>query len=324
MHAKPDLRVFLKWMIARSGSVITDVIWLKHWRLMRRFIAYLLLLLVAGLWVSGIAGITCWGCFPKYQNAWWMHGASSVFATCCIIAITYAKFRFTLRQRGLVWLIACSIVSALILFGIWLSSWLPRIGPPRRGDLFQLVSLIPLLTISLSFTPMLMRIYRGISFSRTDQTWSSPNQPYSEYFSFATQFGAAFALPVVANLAINHKSSDNGFFVLFSIASIFFGLLLLYPLIWGLMKSNWIVFSLISVTLIFVSSLPIAYSVATNGLASTPKEIAITTSAILSGPAMLILFCFAIRLQRFRISMPPRSFSVKSTPNDLVVHPLDA
>ena len=48
MHAKPDLRVFLKWMIARSGSVITDVIWLKHWRLMRRFIAYLLLLLVAG------------------------------------------------------------------------------------------------------------------------------------------------------------------------------------------------------------------------------------------------------------------------------------
>ena len=30
MHAKPDLRVFLKWMIARSGSVITDVISLKN------------------------------------------------------------------------------------------------------------------------------------------------------------------------------------------------------------------------------------------------------------------------------------------------------
>ena len=26
MHTKPDLRVFLKWMITRSGSVITDVI----------------------------------------------------------------------------------------------------------------------------------------------------------------------------------------------------------------------------------------------------------------------------------------------------------
>ena len=25
MHANPDLRVFLKWMIYRSGSVITDV-----------------------------------------------------------------------------------------------------------------------------------------------------------------------------------------------------------------------------------------------------------------------------------------------------------
>ena len=30
MHAKPDLRVFLKWMIAGSGSVITDVIPLKQ------------------------------------------------------------------------------------------------------------------------------------------------------------------------------------------------------------------------------------------------------------------------------------------------------
>ena len=25
MHAKPELRVFLEWMIAGSGSVITDV-----------------------------------------------------------------------------------------------------------------------------------------------------------------------------------------------------------------------------------------------------------------------------------------------------------
>ena len=30
MHAKPDLRVFLKWKIAGSGSVITDVIRLTH------------------------------------------------------------------------------------------------------------------------------------------------------------------------------------------------------------------------------------------------------------------------------------------------------
>jgi len=32
MHAKPDLRVFLKWMIADSGSVITAVIrlWFTH------------------------------------------------------------------------------------------------------------------------------------------------------------------------------------------------------------------------------------------------------------------------------------------------------
>ena len=30
MHAKPDLRVVLKWMIACSGSVIADVIWLDE------------------------------------------------------------------------------------------------------------------------------------------------------------------------------------------------------------------------------------------------------------------------------------------------------
>ena len=30
MHAKPDLRVFLKWIINRSGSVITDVMSLKN------------------------------------------------------------------------------------------------------------------------------------------------------------------------------------------------------------------------------------------------------------------------------------------------------
>ena len=33
MHAKPDLRVFLKWMIYRSGSVITDVIMLMNNRI---------------------------------------------------------------------------------------------------------------------------------------------------------------------------------------------------------------------------------------------------------------------------------------------------
>ena len=30
MHTKPDLRVFLKWLIARSGSVITAAITLER------------------------------------------------------------------------------------------------------------------------------------------------------------------------------------------------------------------------------------------------------------------------------------------------------
>ena len=36
MHTKPDLRVLLKWMIYRSGSVITDVIRLKSWPTLNR------------------------------------------------------------------------------------------------------------------------------------------------------------------------------------------------------------------------------------------------------------------------------------------------
>ena len=44
MHAKPDLRVNLKWMIARSGSVITDVIWLKQMKtLLSKFTLMLLI-----------------------------------------------------------------------------------------------------------------------------------------------------------------------------------------------------------------------------------------------------------------------------------------
>ena len=39
MHAKPDLRVVLKWMINRSGSVITDVIQIEP---MFRFLILLL------------------------------------------------------------------------------------------------------------------------------------------------------------------------------------------------------------------------------------------------------------------------------------------
>ena len=42
MHAKPDLRVFLEWMIAGSGSVITDVMRLHH-RLMQYRLSTLLL-----------------------------------------------------------------------------------------------------------------------------------------------------------------------------------------------------------------------------------------------------------------------------------------
>ena len=44
MHAKPDLRVFLKWMINRSGSVITDVI-----TLMKQFSLTSVLCLIASV-----------------------------------------------------------------------------------------------------------------------------------------------------------------------------------------------------------------------------------------------------------------------------------
>ena len=49
MHVNPDLRVFLKWMIARSGSVITDVILLlKRGQIMTRLILATSLALLLG------------------------------------------------------------------------------------------------------------------------------------------------------------------------------------------------------------------------------------------------------------------------------------
>ena len=49
MHAKPDLRVFLQWLIARSGSVITDVITLNNCCMLarRRMLVLISLVLVA-------------------------------------------------------------------------------------------------------------------------------------------------------------------------------------------------------------------------------------------------------------------------------------
>ena len=47
MHAKPDLRVYLKWMIADSGSVITDVILLNQMKIPKQFGIGVLLVVVS-------------------------------------------------------------------------------------------------------------------------------------------------------------------------------------------------------------------------------------------------------------------------------------
>ena len=47
MHAKPDLRVFLKWMIASSGSVITDVIQTEFMPRSQKLIAAIVFALLA-------------------------------------------------------------------------------------------------------------------------------------------------------------------------------------------------------------------------------------------------------------------------------------
>lgn len=291
---------------------------------MRNFIAYILLALIVAVSITGIAGITCWGCMPKHQSVWWMLGASSLFGTCCIIATTYSTFRFTIKQRWLLNLVACALVSVLIITGIWFNSWLPRTGPPRRGDLFQLASLIPLLTISLSFTPMLLRIYRGIQFSRIEEPLRPSLRPTTEYLYWAMLFGAAFALPVAANLTIKHSAAETGFFVLFAIACIFVGSLILYPAILILMRCNWMCFSLTSISGLSLVWLAIACFLAMNGFGLTASDIALSTTAILSGPIMLLIFFVAIRTLGFRVSIPIRRFNATSTPNDLRVHPLDA
>ena len=69
MHTKPDLRVFLKWMIVRSGSVITDVMWPKmNWRRIRK-------------WCASFAFI---GIFAIVVAAWIVGGALVAPANCIV------------------------------------------------------------------------------------------------------------------------------------------------------------------------------------------------------------------------------------------------
>ncbi|QEG22251.1 hypothetical protein [Mariniblastus fucicola] len=290
---------------------------------MKNFIAYALHLLASCLFICGIVGVTCWGCFQKHQNAWWLLGFSSTLGTFSIIAINFATFQIDLRQRVLNWLVPCALAFVLILIGIWIGSRLPRTGPSRRADLFQLASLAPLLTICLSFTPYLMRIYRGIALLRTDESSKPSEKPASEFAQLATLFGIALALPIAANVAINHLAGPV-FLILSAIACSLFGMLILYPLILILMKFDWTAFICIAVALFLVTSSTIASILVANAVALTPREIAITTTAILSGPTMLMLYCAALRLQGFRILIPPRRFRTNSTSSASGIHPLDA
>ena len=67
MHAKPDLRVVLKWMIAGSGSVIADVIWLND---MNRHLLIVPALIIVFVWLTWYGAVASAGSsFAHKTNA---------------------------------------------------------------------------------------------------------------------------------------------------------------------------------------------------------------------------------------------------------------
>lgn len=288
---------------------------------MRDLVVRLLFAVVVLFSITGIVGLTSYGCFPSYQIFWWIGGASSVLGTCCIIAISFSLIRVGLLRRFLLWLIPCVVVSASLLLCIWLSSFWPRVGPSRRHDLLQLASLIPLLTASLGFTPLLLQIYGGVGLLRKDGSAGRSGNPLVEYLVFALQLALGFLVPVIANLVINHSFGETGFFVIFSIGCIFLGSFVLYPLVMVLMKldaRNFLVSTLVVLLVILGGGMALSFS----GPVLTLGEMIAQTTAYFAGLIMIWLYLLALRIHGYRTCVPQRV--IRRVPRPDAVHPLDA
>lgn len=292
---------------------------------MKNFVAVTLLFLISAFCIVGLAGLTCWGCFPSHRNAWWLYGVSSFYATCCLISIGYSTFDFSPIRRVSFLILSSATISLLIMTGIWFRSWLPSTGPPRHTDLFQLASLVPLLVMSLSFTPFLLRAYRGIHITNSNNFHERFRQhALVDLGRFGLLIFAALAIPVIANRVIGHPSSVLGIFVIFSIACVAVGSIILWPSVLVLLKFNWTVFSLASFATLAIGWSAVAFLQAVSSpIVMTSDEIAVTATAAMSGPILIVLFLLAYRLLGFRIVIPHRSFSTPKT-TESTIHPLDA
>jgi hypothetical protein len=286
---------------------------------MKFHVALSIWLLVAVSCVFGIVGLTSWGCFQKHQFAWWVLGVSSTAATCIILTIAFSFLALPLQIRLGLFLVTSLFVSTAIIGGVYFSASLPRIGPSRRADLLQLASLFPLLIVSLSFTPCLLRIYRGIRI--TNVSFPIDANRLVEFFSFVLLFVLAFVIPIFTVPFIGHSSSDSAFFILFSIACIATG-----SVVWTavaiFMRFGWMVQLLFTATFLLIGWIAAASSLATFASLSA-RGMVVTATAATSGPFLVAMFLFSLRLLGYRLLIPPRAIAPAQTP-DTVVHPLDA
>ena len=115
MHAKPDLRVLLEWMIAGSGSVITDVMRLeksnmpnKHsvirFSLSQSIVALtmigavLALLVSVGVWscfIACFAAILICGIYLRYLSGWSSFSSKKKLAACLFVSLCLAIVSIT-------------------------------------------------------------------------------------------------------------------------------------------------------------------------------------------------------------------------------------
>ena len=150
MHAKPDLRVFLEWLITGSGSVITDVIPLEFMQTVRTTNPS------RRTWIQGIlpalfladVGLMFLGLFVANAMAWWIwlpfHFVSICFAI-AVVVIGHVATKEIPQSIPFQYLIGSALFlscHSIVFFGsaqipIWLAGYLMFAGPMASILLFD-------------------------------------------------------------------------------------------------------------------------------------------------------------------------------------------
>ncbi len=287
-------------------------------------LARLVLVILFVVWLFGIAGLTCFFCFPRHYLAWAMFGLSSFLGACSIFSIYYAAFLRPLKWRWALIVGAIVVISGLLVTGLYIHLQLPSIDPPERSYFLIMTSLVPVTLISFSLAPGLLRIHRGIHLSQGRVGQFPEQHRRFEYLSLAATIATAFLLPIGAEWMYGDETNNLHFLLLYGVACVVASSFVFWPIALLLMKCSWKWFGLVTTVGILSSWIAIAcYQTITRTRTLMFDEIVRVPAAILSGPIMILLFLMSIRLLEYRLTVPTREFGKTEMNLKPDVHPLD-